>query len=137
SISRSFGHFRRASSSAVRVAVDDGEIDTVAGQLGAAVDRIAVVTRRLWGSGDPELALANASIYLEAVGHVVIGWMWLEQLLAVEALGSPEGAEGDFLAGKRQAARYFYRYELPRVGPQFELLDSLDQTTLDARAAWF
>ncbi|MEU5671810.1 acyl-CoA dehydrogenase C-terminal domain-containing protein [Micromonospora sp. NPDC047753] len=24
------------------------------------------------------LALANASAYLEAVGHVVIAWMWLE-----------------------------------------------------------
>ncbi|WP_406044187.1 acyl-CoA dehydrogenase [Micromonospora sp. NBC_00898] len=115
----------------------EGEAAELAGQLGAAVDRIAVVTRRLWGTGDPELALANASVYLEAVGHVVIAWMWLEQLLAVEALGSAEGAEGDFLAGKRQAARYFFRYELPRTGPQFDLLESLDRTTLDSQESWF
>ncbi|MGW0103141.1 acyl-CoA dehydrogenase C-terminal domain-containing protein, partial [Nocardia sp. NPDC003354] len=87
--------------------------------------------------GDPELALANASVYLEAVGHVVIAWMWLEQVLAVEALGSPEGAEGEFLAGKRQAARYFYRWELPKVGAQFDLLEGLDRTTLDMRESWF
>ncbi|MFG2058122.1 acyl-CoA dehydrogenase [Micromonospora sp. NPDC048930] len=115
----------------------DGEAAVLAADLGAAVDRIARVTRRLWGTGDPELALANASLYLEAVGHVVVAWMWLEQLLAVEALGSPEGAEGEFLAGKRQAARYFFRYELPRTGPQFDLLESLDRTTLDARESWF
>ncbi|MCI4061202.1 acyl-CoA dehydrogenase [Micromonospora sp. R77] len=115
----------------------DGEAAELAGHLGAAVDRIGVVTRRLWGSGDPELALANASLYLEAVGHVVIAWMWLEQLLAVEAMGAPEGAEGEFLAGKRQAARYFFRYELPRTGPQFDLLESLDRTTLDTREGWF
>ncbi|MFC4147925.1 acyl-CoA dehydrogenase [Micromonospora mangrovi] len=115
----------------------EGEAAELAAHLGAAVDRIGVVTRRLWGSGDPELALANASLYLEAVGHVVIAWMWLEQLLAVEAKGSPEGAEGEFLAGKRQAARYFFRYELPRTGPQFDLLESLDRTTLEAREGWF
>ncbi|MEU4371572.1 acyl-CoA dehydrogenase [Micromonospora chersina] len=115
----------------------EGEAAELAGRLGAAVDRIAVVTRRLHGAGDPELALANASVYLEAVGHVVIAWMWLEQLLAVEALGDPEGPDADFLAGKRQAARYFFRYELPRTGPQFDLLESLDRTTLDARETWF
>ncbi|KAB1914102.1 acyl-CoA dehydrogenase [Micromonospora sp. AMSO31t] len=115
----------------------DGEAAELAGRLGAAVDRIAVVTRRLHGAGDPEVTLANASLYLEAVGHVVIAWMWLEQLLTVEALGSPDGPEGDFLAGKRQAARYFFRYELPRTGPQFDLLESLDRTTLDTRDSWF
>jgi butyryl-CoA dehydrogenase len=115
----------------------DVEAAELAGRLGAAVDRIAVVTRRLHGAGDPEVTLANASLYLEAVGHVVIAWMWLEQLLAVETLGSPDGPDADFLAGKRQAARYFFRYELPRTGPQFDLLESLDRTTLDTREAWF
>ncbi|NES31261.1 acyl-CoA dehydrogenase [Micromonospora terminaliae] len=115
----------------------DGEAAELAGRLGAAVDRIAVATRRLHGAGDPEVTLANASLYLEAVGHVVIAWMWLEQLLAVEALGSPDGPDADFLAGKRQAARYFFRYELPRTGPQFDLLESLDRTTLDTRETWF
>ncbi|NES17066.1 MULTISPECIES: acyl-CoA dehydrogenase [Micromonospora] len=115
----------------------EGFAAELAGPLGSAIDRIAVVTRRLWGSGDPELALANAALYLEAVGHVVIAWMWLEQALAVEALGSPDGAEGEFLAGKRQAARYFFRYELPKTAAQFDLLESLDRTTLDTRESWF
>ncbi len=57
--------------------------------------------------------------YLEAVGHVVVAWMWLEQVLALP----PEGAGDAFHDGKRQAARYFFRYELPRTGPQFDLLD--------------
>jgi hypothetical protein len=57
--------------------------------------------------------------------------MWLEQLLAAE------GADGDFYAGKRQAARYFFRWELPKTGPQLDLLESLDRTTLDMSDAWF
>jgi len=50
--------------------------------LHRAVDRLAAVTATLWGTGDPELALANASAYLEAAGHIVVAWLWLEQALA-------------------------------------------------------
>lgn len=93
--------------------------------LAAAAERTAAVTRTLWAAGDPAVTLANSSIYLEAVGHVVVAWMWLEQLLVAGERG------GDFYTGKRAAARYFFRYELPRTGPQFDLLESLDRTTLD------
>jgi hypothetical protein len=89
------------------------------------------VTQVLWGTGDPALALANASVYLEAVGHVVVAWMWLEQLLAAN------GRTGEFYDGKRQAARYFFRYELPKTAPQLDLLESLDRTTLEMRDGWF
>ncbi|MFF0177298.1 acyl-CoA dehydrogenase [Micromonospora profundi] len=110
-----------------------GETAELADRLAGAVDRIVAVTRRLWADGDPVLALANASAYLEAVGHVVIAWMWLEQWLALP----PEEAGDAFHAGKRQAARYFFSVELPRTGPQFDLLDSRDRTALDMRADWF
>ena len=94
------------------------------------VQRLGAVTAALWAPGDPELALANASVYLEAAGHVVVGWLWLEQALATE------GRDGDFYAGKRQAARYFQHWELPKVGPQLALLASLDRTVLDTRSDW-
>ena len=99
--------------------------------LRAAVDRLVEVTGQLWSAGDPAVSLANSSIYLEATGHVVIAWMWLEQLIAAD------GGQGDFYEGKRAAAHYFYRYELPRTGPQFDLLADLDRTTLDADPNWF
>jgi butyryl-CoA dehydrogenase len=75
--------------------------------------------------------MANASVYLEAFGHVVLAWTWLGQALAAH------GKAGDFYDGKRQACRYFFRWELPRTGPQFTLLDSIDDTTLAMRDAWF
>jgi butyryl-CoA dehydrogenase len=108
-----------------------GELGTFADALEGAVDRTVAVTAHLWGTGDVDLALANATVYLEAVGHVVVAWIWLEQVLAAH------GREGDFYDGKRQAARYFYRWELPRTGPQFDLLTSLDRTTLDMADRWF
>jgi hypothetical protein len=108
-----------------------GEAATLAAQLQAVVERIGVVTAQVWGSGDVELSLANATAYLEAVGHTVLGWIWLEQWLTAD------GREGDFYDGKRQAARYFFAHELPRTGPQLDLLASLDRTTLDMQDAWF
>jgi len=102
-----------------------GDTALYAEQLRASVERVGDVTATLWSTGDPSVALANSSVYLEAVGHVVVAWIWLEQLLAVG------DREGGFHDGKRAAARYFYRFELPKTGPQFDLLASLDRTTLD------
>jgi butyryl-CoA dehydrogenase len=99
--------------------------------LDATAARLAEVTATLWGAGDPQVTLANASVYLEAAGHLVVGWLWLEQALAAE------GRAGDLYTGKRQAARYFQRWELPRVGPQLDLLGSLDTTVLEMRPDWF
>ncbi|KGH48059.1 acyl-CoA dehydrogenase [Modestobacter caceresii] len=100
-------------------------------QLDGLVQQLGAVTATLWGQGDPQVALANASVYLEAAGHVVVGWLWLEQALATE------GRDGDFYTGKRQAARYFQHWELPKVGPQLALLASLDTTVLEMRSDWF
>jgi alkylation response protein AidB-like acyl-CoA dehydrogenase len=105
-----------------------------AGDLGAhvskAADRLAATTAKLWAAGDAEKALVNATAYLDAAGHLVIAWIWLEQLLAAE------GKEGDFYEGKRLAARYFVTHELPRIGPMLDLLDSGDTLLRDMDDAW-
>jgi alkylation response protein AidB-like acyl-CoA dehydrogenase len=108
-----------------------GEAAQLAVQLDASWQRLVGVTTGMFGSGDVEAALANSAIYLEAFGHIVVAWIWLEQLLAAN------GRDGDFYDGKRQAAQYFFRYELPRTAPQLDLLESLDRTTLEMRDAWF
>jgi butyryl-CoA dehydrogenase len=101
-----------------------------AADIDRAVARLASVTATLWGTGDPELALANASSYLEAAGHVVVAWLWLEQALATGT------ATSDFHEGKRAAARYFHRWELPTVHAHLDLLESLDRTVLDTAGRW-
>jgi alkylation response protein AidB-like acyl-CoA dehydrogenase len=108
-----------------------GEAAELAAQLDTTWQRLVSVTTGMFGSGDLDAALANSAVYLEAFGHIVVAWMWLEQLLAAN------GLTGDFYDGKRQAARYFFRYELPKTAPQLDLLESLDRTTLEMRDAWF
>ncbi|WP_431870058.1 acyl-CoA dehydrogenase [Nocardiopsis eucommiae] len=108
-----------------RAAVDDSTETEYAGLLSAALDRMTEATAAAWSDGDPAAALANATPYLEAVGHVVVAWMWLEQLTAAH------GKEGDFYEGKRAAAAYFFRHELPRTEAWFRLVASRDRTVLD------
>ena len=93
--------------------------------LDAALARTAETAASAWSEGDPAVALANATVYLEAVGHVVVAWLWLEQLVTAH------GRDGGFYEGKRAAAAYFFRHELPRTGPWFDLVASRDRTVLD------
>lgn len=108
-----------------------GEAVDLAAALDASWQRLVGVTMSMFASGDVEAAMANSAIYLEAFGHIVIAWMWLEQFVATD------GLTGDFYDGKRRAARYFFRYELPRTAPQLQLLESLDRTTLEMLPGWF
>ncbi|GAA3341585.1 acyl-CoA dehydrogenase [Amorphoplanes nipponensis] len=93
--------------------------------LTAGCERLVEVTGKLWSDGDPERALANSTAYLNAAGHLVIAWMWMEQ--ATAAADRP----GAFYDGKRLAARYFFTHELPRTTAWFELLESGDTLLAD------
>jgi butyryl-CoA dehydrogenase len=86
---------------------------------------LVATTAALGALGDPAATMADATAYLEAFGHVVVGWLWLEQWLAAH------GRQGPFYEGKRAAATFFLTRELPRVGPMLALLRAADRLTLD------
>ena len=77
------------------------------------------------------LMLANATIYLDAFGHVVVAWIWLEQALAASKGLETDKGERDFYEGKLAACKFFYRYELPQVYASFDLVSSLDDTCMN------
>jgi alkylation response protein AidB-like acyl-CoA dehydrogenase len=126
---------KAVSASVAEATAVGGEAAELATRLRASWERLVAVTAGMFGSGDVEAALANSAVYLEAFGHIVVAWIWLEQFVAAER------ASGDFSSafynGKRQAARFFFRYELPRTAPQLDLLESLDRTTLEMVDDWF
>ena len=108
----------------------DASLAREADALAAAVDRAEAVTATLVRAQreiGAETALANATLYLEALGTVVVAWMWLAQARVArsESLASDDA----FYRGKVTACRYFFRYELPATGPLFDLLADLDSTT--------
>jgi alkylation response protein AidB-like acyl-CoA dehydrogenase len=108
----------------------DTELGSFAASLDSQLTRIEHVTTILSQQVDAEARLANASAYLEALGHFTIAWIWLEQMLVASA-NTP------FHLGKRQAGRYFFRWELPKISILLDRLTSLDDTTLQMEESWF
>jgi alkylation response protein AidB-like acyl-CoA dehydrogenase len=113
---------------------DGTELALLAASLQLRWQRMEQVTATLHAAGDLNKTLANASLYLEAFGHLVVSWIWLEQALA--ALRR-QHADADFYAGKLQACHWFFRWELPKTDAQLDLLAALDTTTLDMQDHWF
>ena len=111
------------------------ELALYATALGLAFHRLVIVTEKLHSAADLNRTLANASLYLEAFGHVVVAWIWLEQALC--AVGKSTAHDADFYRGKLQACGYFFQWELPKIHPQLDLLSRFDTTTLDMQDSWF
>jgi len=87
--------------------------------------------------GNVELALANASLYLDAFGHVVVGWLWLSKgVVCVRALANNTTDE-NFYRGKLQALQFFMRVELPQIEGWLKPVASLDDAALVMRDEWF
>jgi alkylation response protein AidB-like acyl-CoA dehydrogenase len=117
-------------------AASDEALAEDAQALNRAVEAAANTTQTLAGAamkGQVDLFLANAHLYLEMLGHIVIAWLWLQQAQKARAgLASASDADRRFYQGKLHACRYFFRHELPKALRQAELLATLDDTCLRA-----
>ncbi|MBC7623621.1 MAG: acyl-CoA dehydrogenase, partial [Aeromicrobium sp.] len=124
-------------SATVALAADSSHPDTrlFATQLAEYNTRLTKVTQSVWSAGNIDHTLANATAFLEAFGHVVVAWMWLEQSLA--ASKHYAAGESDFYHGKWQACRYFFVAELPKAGPLLDLVQQGDTTSFDMQPNWF
>ncbi len=118
----------------LHAADEDGDLTELVGDVFSLLDHLVETTRDLHAAGDINKTLANASVYLEAFGHIVMAWIWIEQALAAAAAPN---RHDDFYRGKMQACQYFIRWELPKVRPMLNLLESIDTTTIDMKDSWF
>jgi butyryl-CoA dehydrogenase len=107
-------------------------------ELAAALNRIRDATRSAWATGVPEEALANATPYLQAFGHMVVAWLWLDVgVTARIALSAkPDNADVDLLHGKLQCMHYFFDYELPKTDAWLQVVASRNQTCANTREEW-
>jgi len=115
----------------VEAALQQPALAGQANALAAALATLGRATKSAWASGVPEEALANATPYLQAFGHVVLAWVWLELGLAVQ------GAQSDFAQGKRAAGAYFYAYELPKIEAWLAVVSSREALCREMNDAWF
>ncbi len=97
--------------------------------LAGALQKVGAATKAAWATGDAGDALANAVPYMQAAGHLVLSWTWLELLLVGE--GSQGASAGLAYEGRQRAAQYFFRYELPKIDAWLSVVASRDRTCAD------
>ncbi|MGO4837556.1 acyl-CoA dehydrogenase, partial [Rhizobiaceae sp. 2RAB30] len=99
--------------------------------LESCLESLTVAVDALRGCDDAVIRTANATIFLDAFGHIVIGWMWISQaMVSSHAIASSETGESDraFYYGKLRACRYFTRHELPLAITRLKLCAALDDS---------
>jgi alkylation response protein AidB-like acyl-CoA dehydrogenase len=117
------------------------DLQPLATQLADALIQLNTLTRHLLAiiQTDTEAALADATLYLELFGIVVIGWQWLRQA-TVASLALP-GTQADddqnFYQGKLATARYFFEYELVKIHALARRLKSENRVTVTMQSEWF
>ncbi len=108
----------------VQRAIQQPGLEAHANALAQALAQVGGATKAAWATGEPTEALANAVPYLQAFGHTVLAWMWLE--LALATLREDATVSRAASAGRMGAATYFYHYELPRIGAWLNVVRQRD-----------
>jgi hypothetical protein len=104
--------------------------------LGDALRHLCEATQAAWATSNPEEALANATPYLQAFGHTVIAWIWLDvAMCALPRLG--KAPPDDVLNGKLAACTYFFHYELPRIAAWLKVVETRYPTCRTVDESWF
>ena len=99
------------------------ELASHANALGKALQDVGAATKAAWATGNPAEALANAVPYLQAFGHTVLAWIWLD--VALTAHAAPDSPAR---TGRLGAMRYFFHYELPKIGAWLAVVSRRDAT---------
>lgn len=97
-----------------------------ANQLAQALQQVGSATKKAWATGNPQEALANAVPYMQAFGHMVLAWVWLDVALTVLQRDAALSIAAN--AGRMGAVRYFYHYELPQITAWLQVVSVRDLT---------
>jgi len=101
-----------------------------AATLEAAVGALGHCVRRLAGANGETEMLANATNFLSAFGHAVVGYVWLGIVTAIKQ-------DSPATAGKRAAARYFFAFEMPKIAAWLAPVSARSSVTMEMREEWF
>jgi butyryl-CoA dehydrogenase len=84
-------------------------------EYAAVVELTATALLRALGAGEVSAALAQASPFLDLVGHLCVGWTWLRMATLAQAALDAGSGDAAFARGKLAACRHFLHHELPPV----------------------
>jgi len=103
-------------------------LQTEVRRVGTALKHLAQYAQ----AGDAERYLADATVFMEMAGYVVIAWQWLKMAVAAERCLAAEDFKKQtraFYEGKVHTMQFFFRYELPHAAACAKTLESEGQLT--------
>jgi butyryl-CoA dehydrogenase len=115
----------------IAIAAQWPDLESDAKSLSQALQKVVTTTQQAWSTGQAHEALANAVPYLQAFGHLVIAWMWLD----VNARCRGESCAAQ--VGRLAASQYFFRYELPKIDAWLSVVSHRDLTCANLDEASF
>lgn len=110
----------------IEKALAQPQLTQYANDLAKALQEVGAATKAAWATGNPQEALANAVPYMQAFGHTVLAWIWLEVALTV--LERDASISEAAHVGRMGAVRYFYHYELPKIAAWLQVVNQRDMT---------
>jgi butyryl-CoA dehydrogenase len=102
------------------------QVADTAAMLGAALAR-----------GEARRALADASLFLDLVDHLCLGWTWLRLAVLADRALQTGGADEALQRGRLAACRHVFAYELPPVFSHVTYLQALAADMLAIEPEWF
>ncbi len=86
--------------------------------------------------GDLESFLADATVFMEFAGTLVVAWQWLKTgIVASEAL--KENAEDKFYWSKIHTMKFFFHYEVPKMEGLALILQNKERLTVGSEVRGF
>jgi len=107
-------------------------LDPLLTKYNLALDKYVKVVehlKKLALSGDIKGYLADATLFMELTGLLLLGWQWLKQGLAVSDT-EYNPAYHSIKEGKIQTMKYFFTYELPKINSLCQILINNERITL-------
>jgi alkylation response protein AidB-like acyl-CoA dehydrogenase len=102
-------------------------------KLRNAIAQLAASVEILRTANDETEMMGNATNFLWAFGHTVLGFIWLSIATTIaQANLPPEAAEG-----KHAAARFFFAFEIPKITAWLAPINAGNRLTVKMQDAWF
>lgn len=97
-------------------------------------DKVGALTMHLGQigmSGDVDLYMANATLYLRVFSELVVSWQLMRQAATAQRALDAGTDEGAFYRGKIDAARFYVANVLPHTHTNIEILTNNERIALD------
>ena len=88
--------------------------------------------------GDFERFLADATIFMQMTGNLVVGWQWLmmsEQAKQSLNIGDKK-FDDEFYEAKIHTMKFYYKYEMPRIEACAKTICSSESLTIVLEKEW-